>query len=44
MDSGASRAIPLTDEGELLAESALHAAIPQGLFELTELDVMYEEP
>lgn len=43
MDSGASRAVPLTNEEELLAESALHAAIPQELFSLEELDVLYED-
>lgn len=43
MDSGASRAIPLTGEEELLAESTLYASIPQGLFALQELDVLYED-
>lgn len=43
MDSGASQAIPLTSDEELLAESALHAAIPQGLFALAELDILYED-
>ena len=41
-DSGA-RAIPLGDGDEaLLAESRRHAAIPEGLFQLRELDVMYD--
>jgi len=44
MDSGASRAVPLTHEDEgLLAESALHASIPEGLFALSELDVLYDD-
>lgn len=43
MESGASRAIPLSGDDELLAESTLHASIPQGLFALQELDVLYED-
>ena len=43
MDSGASRAVPLTSDDELLAESVMHAAIPNELFELNELDVLYED-
>ena len=43
MDSSASRAIPLTSEDELLAESAVHAAIPGKLLALNELDVLYED-
>ena len=43
MDSGVSQAIPLTSDEELLAESTLHASIPQGLFALQELDVLYED-
>lgn len=43
MDSGASRAIPLTSDEEFFVESALHAAIPKELFELSELDVMYDD-
>ena len=43
MDSGASRAVPLTSDEELYAESAIHAAIPEDLFELAELDVLYED-
>lgn len=43
MDSGVNQAIPLTSDEELLAESTLHAAIPQGLFALNELDVLYED-
>lgn len=42
MDGGASRAIPLTGDDELYAESALHSAIPQELFALQELDVLYD--
>lgn len=43
MDSSASRAVPLTGEEEFLAESALHASIPDELFSLQELDVLYED-
>ncbi len=43
MDSGASKAVPLTGDDELLAESVVHAAIPNELFELNELDVLYED-
>lgn len=43
MDGSASNAIPLTDEDELLAESEVHSAIPEGLFDLQELDVLYED-
>lgn len=43
MDSGASKAIPLTTVDEMLAESELHAAVPQDIFSLKELDVLYED-
>ncbi len=43
MDSSANRAVPLPSEIELLAESALHASIPNELFSLSELDVFYED-
>ena len=43
MDGGASRAIPLSGEEEIFAESALHATIPAELFQLKELDVLYED-
>ncbi len=43
MDSGVSKAIPLESEDEMLVESALHAAIPEGLFQLAELDVLYDD-
>lgn len=43
MDGGVSRAIPLTDEGEFYAESALHSSIPEELFKLQELDVLYDD-
>ncbi|AOL23404.1 DSF synthase [Erythrobacter litoralis] len=44
MDSSATSAVPLSGEREeLLAESALHAAIPEGLFALGELDVLYDD-
>lgn len=43
MDGGVSRAIPLSDEGEFYAESALHSAVPEELFKLQELDVLYDD-
>lgn len=43
MDSGASRAVPLTADQELYVESAVHSAIPEELMELQELDVLYED-
>lgn len=43
MDSNAGKAVPLTSGEEFLAESVLHTAIPDGLFALQELDVLYEE-
>ena len=42
-DSSARRAVPLTSDEELLAESEIHAAIPEKLFALQELDVLYED-
>lgn len=43
MDSSASKAIPLISEDELLAESALHASVPQEILSLQELDVLYDD-
>ncbi|MEE4200470.1 crotonase/enoyl-CoA hydratase family protein [Erythrobacter sp.] len=43
MDSGVARAIPLDDEEELFCKSALQSAVPGALFELEELDVLYED-
>lgn len=43
MDSGASRAVPLTADEELFVESALHSSIPEELFALGELDVFYDD-
>lgn len=43
MDSGISQAIPLSDDEELLVESVKDAAIPDGLFELNELGVLYDD-
>ncbi|MFZ9396297.1 MAG: crotonase/enoyl-CoA hydratase family protein, partial [Erythrobacter sp.] len=43
MDSGVSRAIPLSNDEELFVESARHAAIPQELLDLGELDVLYDD-
>jgi DSF synthase len=43
MDGGVNRAIPLSGEEELYAESALHASIPEALFGLKELDIFYDD-
>ncbi len=43
MDSGASRAVPLTSDEELFVESTLHSSIPEELFALSELDVFYDD-
>lgn len=43
MDSSAGKAFPLNSEEELLAESALHASVPKELFDLSELDVLYDD-
>lgn len=43
MDSSAGKAIPLSEDEEVLAESALHSSIPDGLFSLPELDVHYDD-
>ena len=43
MDSSAGNAVPLSAEEELLAESAVHSSIPEQLYSLQELDVLYEE-
>lgn len=43
MDSGVSRVIPLSDDEELFAESAIHNAIPAELLGLEQLDILYEE-
>lgn len=43
MDGGISRAIPLTDDDELFVESSAHDAVPEELFALTELDVLYDD-
>ena len=43
MDSGVNRAIPLIDDDELYIESSIHSAIPEKLFQLGELDVLYED-
>lgn len=42
MDGGITRAIPLSEDDELYAESAIHSAIPQELFELDQLDVLFD--
>lgn len=43
MDSGAGRAVPLTADEELYAESAVHSEIPAAIFDLQGLDVLYED-
>ena len=43
MDGGITKAFPLPEEDELYAESAVHAAIPRDIFNLTQLDVLYDE-
>ena len=43
MDSGLTRAIPLSNDEEMFAESARSASIPSGLFDLEELEVLYED-
>ena len=43
MDSGISQAIPLSGDEELLVESVKHAAIPDELFELNQLDIHYDD-
>ena len=43
MDSSASKAISLQGDEEFIAESTLHSLVPEQLFELNELDVLYED-
>lgn len=43
MDSSASRAVPLPSDDEFIAESTIHSSIPEQLFELNELDVLYDD-
>jgi DSF synthase len=43
MDSVIGKAIPLSSNDELLSESVLHGAIPEELFALQELDVLYDD-
>lgn len=43
MDRAINRAIPLSEDEELLAESSVHSAIPGALFQLNELDVLYDD-
>lgn len=42
MDGGITQAIPLSNDEELFSESARHAALPRELFQLGELDVLYD--
>lgn len=43
MDGSANEAVPLANDEELLVESALHSSIPDELFSLQELDVLYDD-
>jgi len=43
MDSSAGNAIPLAEGDDPFIESVVHDAIPQKLFELKQLDVLYDE-
>lgn len=43
MDSSVSKAVPWTGDEDIIAESALHASIPEKLFALEELDVLYDD-
>ncbi len=43
MDGGVSQAIPLIDEQELLVESKRNLSISDDLFNLSELDLLYED-
>ena len=43
MDGGVSQAIPLVDEQELLVESKRNLSISDDLFNLSELDLLYED-
>ncbi|ALE16583.1 RpfF protein [Altererythrobacter epoxidivorans] len=43
MDSSLNSAIPLSGDDELFTESAVHASIPDDIFNLAELDVLYDD-
>ncbi|MEP1421611.1 MAG: enoyl-CoA hydratase, partial [Erythrobacter sp.] len=43
MDSSAGNPIPLSRDDDVLADSALNNAVPGGLFELNELDILYDD-
>lgn len=43
MDSSASKAVPWAGDDQIIAESALHSSIPDKLFSLNELDVLYDD-
>ena len=43
MDSSASKAVPWTSDEGLIAESLIHAAVPEKLLSLSELDVLYDD-
>ncbi len=44
MEIGAQSALPLDERDEFFAESAIHSKIPDDLYSLTELDVLYKSP
>ncbi|UAB77265.1 crotonase/enoyl-CoA hydratase family protein [Erythrobacter sp. SCSIO 43205] len=43
MDSSAGNPLPFSGDEEALSESLLNNAVPDGLFELRELDVLYDD-
>lgn len=43
MDSSAGNPLPYSGEEDAIAESILNNAVPNGLFELRELDVLYDD-
>lgn len=43
MDSSASKAVQWNSDEDAFLESALHASIPEKLFALSELDVLYDD-
>lgn len=42
MDGGITKAIPLSDDDELYAESVIHSSIPRELLQLEQLDILYD--
>ena len=43
MDGGVGSAVPILGDDELFAESSVHAAVPGALFDLPELDCLYDD-